>query len=467
LHAAAALGWGETLNTGRHAVESAFENLASILGAQARDKGTMRTGEESKRFGEVARITLIALAIRLAFVPILYRNTYNSFSDHLLFGFETGRIARSIVTGHGYGNPLAAPTGPTAWMTPVYPYLLAAVFKLFGIYTRNSAFVILGLNSLFSALICVPMYFIARRSFGRGVAVLSCWLWALFPYSIYLASGFVWETCLSALLLALLFLWTLRLKEQPGSGWTWLGFGALWGLAAMTNASVLSLGPFFTLWAIGPLWRDRKKWLASGTLVLAGLLLVAAPWQVRNYETFHRFIPLRSDFWLEFWVGNDGYTGYVVDLRAHPTTSQSALDEFVRLGETAFMQRKRSEVLGYISRHPGFYLKMCLRRVVYIWTGIWSLAPQARRWEFEGPESPIFVVPFTLLMILGLALARRADRPAVPLYWLLFGIYPIVYYFTHSHIRYRHMMDPEILILAALTLHFAYGRVSAAGKPSP
>ena len=70
-------------------------------------------------------------------------------------------------------------------------------------------------------------------------------------------------------------------------------------------------------------------------------------------------------------------------------------------------------------------------------------------------------------MILGLALARRAHRPAVPLYWMLFGIYPIVYYFTHSHIRYRHMMDPEILVLAALALHFVYGRVSAAGKPSP
>ena len=163
----------------------------------------------------ISFITVVAFGLRLVAIDFLYRATWNNFSNHLTFGFETGRIASSIAAGHGYGNPLYVETGPTAWMTPVYPCLLAAVFKLFGIYTRSSAFVILGVNALFSALVCIPVFLISLRSFGRRTAFVASWIWALFPSSI-LISAFVWETSLSALLLTILFLGTLRLREKPG-----------------------------------------------------------------------------------------------------------------------------------------------------------------------------------------------------------------------------------------------------------
>jgi hypothetical protein len=55
----------------------------------------------------------------------------------LWFGFETGRIARSIAEGHGYGNLLSVQTGPTALMTRSIPTLLAGVFKLFGLFSKS------------------------------------------------------------------------------------------------------------------------------------------------------------------------------------------------------------------------------------------------------------------------------------------------------------------------------------------
>ena len=45
---------------------------------------------------------------------------------------ETGSIAHSLATGKGFSNPFLRDTGPTAWLTPVYPLLVAAAFKLFG-----------------------------------------------------------------------------------------------------------------------------------------------------------------------------------------------------------------------------------------------------------------------------------------------------------------------------------------------
>src|SRR6202451_4844324 len=80
-------------------------------------------------------MVLTALAIRLIVMGFLLPEQLDPSRDHWHFGYETGRIARSIVQGHGFSSPLFADTGPTAWMSPIYPYIVAGVFKVFGIYT--------------------------------------------------------------------------------------------------------------------------------------------------------------------------------------------------------------------------------------------------------------------------------------------------------------------------------------------
>src|ERR1700687_234893 len=92
-------------------------------------------------------IVLVALAIRLIVVAFLYQGQLNPRRDHWPFGYETGRIARAIATGRGFSDPVTVGSGPTAWMTPVYPYLVAGVFKIFGVYSKRSALILLSLNS--------------------------------------------------------------------------------------------------------------------------------------------------------------------------------------------------------------------------------------------------------------------------------------------------------------------------------
>ena len=467
-------------------------------------------------------ITLVALALRLVAVRLFYNSTWNDYEDHLWFGFETGRISRSIAEGHGFGNPLLVHTGPTAWLTPVYPYLLAGVFKLFGVYTKTSALVILSLNALFSALICLPVYRIAQRSFGRGVAVTACWIWTLYPYFIYIPSGFVWDTCLGALLAAILFLWALKLREQPGPWWSWLGFGVLGGLCALTNASTLTLCPILAAWAIYPFWQTpsvprfpqtlgapgisqassapqvtqtRHTWLSSALLAALGLVVTLLPWQIRNYHTFHTPIPLRDNFWLEFWVGNDGNTSSWLDTDVHPSINPDQKAVFVRLGEIPYFREKRREALAFLAQHPGLYVVQCLRRFVYLWTGFWNLDPSNLQDEFHGFANVYLTLSLTLAMLLGLwrawhnsvplggiahregvapgsrspdsvlssvrnsvssgdaiLPAFRSSREAVLPYLLVVGFYPVVFYLTHPTIRYRHIIDPEVVVLAALGL---------------
>src|ERR1041385_5934571 len=195
-------------------------------------------------------IFVIAMVLRV--VLIFFGHTYK-FYDHnhnFSFGWEMGSIGRSIAEGDGFSSPFGAPTGPTAWEPPLYPYLIAGVFKIFGIYSLTSAVVLLAINSVFSALTCIPIFWIARRSFNEKVALWTCWMCAFLPPIMTWATRWVWETSLATFLLTLLFWLTLVMEDgelssalsgstqeppsTPGLRWLfpWALFGLLWGIAA-------------------------------------------------------------------------------------------------------------------------------------------------------------------------------------------------------------------------------------------
>jgi len=401
---------------------------------------------------------LTALAIRLAVASFCYTGVMNPRLDHWPFGYETGRIARSIATGQGFGNPFYYQTGPTAWMAPAYPYLLAGVFKAFGVYTTASALVILGLQGLFSALTCIPIFLIARRWYGERTAQYSAWIWALFPYGVYLASDFVWENCLTALLLTTLVWLTLDMDRRR-SAWAWAGYGLLWGGTALVNPAVLTVLPLGAAWALWRLRRNGFGWRAPAAAMVAVFLAAIAPWQIRNYRTFHQWIPLRDNFWLEMWVSNNGNTVLRWVDAKHPSNSPAELRQYDTMGETAYMAYKRQESLAFIQNHPGEFLRLTLRRFVFTWTGYWSFNPG---YVAENPFDSyniLLVSPLTVLMVVGLMQAFRRKMEGGMLPASILAVYPLVYYMTDSDMRYRHLIDPEMLMLAVFAVVWLRERV--------
>ena len=102
-------------------------------------------------------IVLVAFALRAAILFHEYWKTPLPIPREEYFGFELGRVARSIASGHGFSSPLNAETGPTAWFTPVYPYLLAGIFKILGVFSLSSNVAVRLLNCAFSSLMCFPL----------------------------------------------------------------------------------------------------------------------------------------------------------------------------------------------------------------------------------------------------------------------------------------------------------------------
>lgn len=395
-------------------------------------------------------MVLAGLAIRLVVVGLVYPYWLNPQRDYYEFGYEPGRVARSLAIGQGISNPLHGSTGPTALVMPVYPAVLAVFFKLFGIYSKGAAIAILAFNSLVSALTSIPIYLIGRRSFDERTGKIAGWIWALFPNAIYFSANWMWATCLTTLFLALLFLTALYLQQQESpSTLAWFGFGAGCGLAALTEPNVMSVLPFLGGWACYRLRAGKKPWLRPATLTAVAFLVIVAPWFVRNYEVFHRFIPFRDGFGLELYVGNSGYSAHWANGKIRPSNSASELAEYTHSGELDYMAHKQRQALAFIEAHKEWYVAMTMRRAVYLWTGFWSLR---RSYLSEEPMDPPNIV--LNLALLGFAFAglRRLWRENVTAmlpYLLVFLFFPIVYCLTHPEVYYMRPVDPFLVVLAA------------------
>src|SRR5271154_4066411 len=120
-------------------------------------------------------IVLVAFLLRVAVITIGHTDKITPRRDHFQFGWEMGRLARSIANGQGFSSPTDLQTGPSAWAPPLYPYILAGVFKLFGVYSALSGWVILTFNSVFGALTCLTLYRVADRMYGIAVARGTAW----------------------------------------------------------------------------------------------------------------------------------------------------------------------------------------------------------------------------------------------------------------------------------------------------
>ena len=215
-------------------------------------------------------MVLVAFALRFGWIVVAHTYKFKTFDDNFSFGWEMGRIGRALAQGQGFSNPFSETTGATAWEPPLYPFLIAGVFKLFGIYTHASALVLLTINSLFSALTCIPIFLIAKRCFDEKLAIWTAWLWAVMPSVMYWCTRWVWETSLAALLLAVVFWLTLDLEERDGL-LPWIQFGLLWGIAALANTSLLAFLPASGLWAWYRRWKRGKSSLAGVVLSGSGI----------------------------------------------------------------------------------------------------------------------------------------------------------------------------------------------------
>jgi len=447
----------------------------------------------------LALIVIVAMGVRVAFAWDQARKIAPGVLGNVPFQQETGNIAYALAHGKGLSNVFRTETGPTAWLAPVYPLLVAATFKLFGTFTARAFFACVALNILFSSAACVPIFFAGKKIGGLGVGAGATWLWAVFPTAVMMPFEWIWDTSLSALLAALTLWATLELAASERV-LDWCVYGLLWSLALMTNPALGVLLPFLLGWvALRGRGESKVRWKRAA-LTVGVAILCCVPWTIRNYVAFHRFIPVRSNLPFELWLGNNDIFDEHARNGRRSITRTEETRRYAQLGETGYMAEKWELATSFMRAHPALELRLAGRKFVAFWMGTEAPLKNFREtdsWLIRGILLSSFLSAVGALCgvaVLGKGRKRTTQRrrerrgdaeteddihragewarnAAFPL--VVFPlVFPCLYYVTHADLRFRHPIDPVVLLLTAIAMGAAFRRFGgrdgiAASEASP
>jgi len=404
-------------------------------------------------------MVFVAFAVRVLWIAFAHTYRIRTNEHNFGFGWEVGRIAYSLAHGMGFSSPFGGNTGPSAWTAPVYPWIVSIAFRLFGSYSHASAFALLTFNSLFAALTSWTVYRIGRRVFNPTVAMWAGWIWALYPDTIFWSVKWIWETSLSTFLLSLLFMLTLEMEGDERVS-SWLGYGLLWGVEALTNPAALSFLPFAGCWLAYQLHRRGKRWLAPAALSAVVFWMTIMPWLVRDYEVMGHFVLIRDNAGNELWIGNNPLAEGQYVLAYHPSWNDRVLAKYERMGEREFCAEQGRRARHWIAQNPERFAVITLRRVWFFWNGLPRLSKYG--WLADTKNSHILLL--SVVGIWGLLLALKRRVHGVFLFATLLVFYPLVYYICFPEPRYRHPIDPELIILGVYLVSEARPRTASADR---
>ncbi|HKB40746.1 MAG TPA: hypothetical protein VKD72_30250, partial [Gemmataceae bacterium] len=299
---------------------------------------------------------------------------------------------------------------------------------------------------------------------------------ALYPFHVFIETYGRQETVYGVLLSMFLFLTWLRLRE---TGWQSrrdvLLFAFLTGLAALTSPQLILLTGLALLFDFATRAGQRLRVFQAGVVVaLVGAVMIA-PWVYRNYVALGGFVPLRDNFGLELFIGNnpesDGHTytipyAHPEDRYAwpHPFNHPGERQRVHDLGELAYMREKGDMAREWIREHPSQFAGLTLRRVGLYWfppVSTWN-PKLAAKW----PRSLAAWV-LSAACLCGLFLVFRHRHPnRWPLLIVLLAP-SLVYLVTHVNVRYRYSTVWTMALLAGYAATCLAERLRRRGDSLP
>jgi 4-amino-4-deoxy-L-arabinose transferase-like glycosyltransferase len=366
-------------------------------------------------------------------------------------GTEMSLLATSVLHGEGLSSPFGGHTGPSALVGPLYPLMVAAIFKLFGSYSLASEVTVLSIQVLVSVLNIWFLTRIADRFAGGRAASIAGLLWACSP-PLFFMPTILWDTTFTACILTAMVWLALRLRDQP-SRRRLLLTSAFFGFAALMNTALFLTALGMVLWIVFQLPAKRLRHLAFSLAVFAVVFL---PWPIRNAITLHAFVPLRTTIGLELWMGNHPNSTGHLDEAIFPMFNHAELADYARLGEVGYDHQKRTQALAYIEANPATFTLLSIRRIARFWTGTGS--------EHSSGLFALHAGLTTLLGAVGLFYLWQRQRSFALLLLTPMLLFPLPYYITHAEFRYRLVLDPLLTMLTGCAVAFALKQRARAGN---
>ena len=359
--------------------------------------------------------------------------------EHLIptANWELGAIAISLMETGEFANPYMIPTGPTAHLPPLYPFIFSLIFRGFGLTAKAGLVSMLFIITCGALLYAFLPWLADQLGLGRMAGFLGGIAGALlveWPGHGEYLTGLV----MGVILVAFLRRWTKAGSSWMGSLLLGLAIGAAFHLQPALLPVMLGCLIFEAWWR-----RTPRKWTFLGVLVL-GIGLACIPWAWRNYTTFHALFFIRSNLGLELRMGNHPDAAAAMEVmdtqqeHRHPRVDVMEARLLRDMGEIEYMRQAAYEALEWIRANPGDFLWLTVQRFANLWAG-----------PLHRPLSAIGVFALTCLAFWGAC--RTFPGLTVPQRAALFiplATYPIIYYIVAYMPRYRVPIDWILFILA-------------------
>jgi 4-amino-4-deoxy-L-arabinose transferase-like glycosyltransferase len=437
---------------------------------------------------KLALVLLLCIVVRLG-VLVLFNSYFAYTETGVIHGSDAyDAYAQNLLETNVYGR--RTPGVADAYIPPLYGYILAGVYSLFG----RSYLPVVLLHIVLDCASITFLYHLCKRLFPHGawVGMLAGTFYAIYPYLIFQNLTQIDTPIFMSLLYAFLLLAVL-LRERPkldAGAWGIAALaGVVLGFMALSRPNALIVAPLVGVWFLfrRSIWQSVVRLLPVAFVSV----LVVLPWVIRNYGLYGTFVPVALNGGANFYQGNNEYVvpyfnaGY--DVQWVPSPDVGDIDPF---GPEANMLLMNAG-LSYLREHPEAIPELLWTKFLVHWsidiTPLRNPIPgEMPRIDYQGdviaetdaegalslgglpPGDPVgeysgetfaagrivhryYYGALFILALFGIAVSLPQWRE-VSLLWLVQLGMMLVFVLFHPSTRYRVPTDPLLFAFSAYAL---------------
>jgi hypothetical protein len=373
---------------------------------------------------------------------------------------EMVRIAMAFAARGELADPFAAPTGPTALASPIYPIFLGLIFRTFG--TGVAAEVVkCVLTSAVSALRWALIPWLAVcLGLGLRTGMIGGLMGAFYIGALATDIKGDWAEAYAATALVGFFFAAIRISNSGPSRLNVRSaavLGLWWGLAVLLSPALTSiLGAFVLVGALRFLRESPRQYVQFVAVLGLVAALVISPWPIRNAIRLGSPIWAKDNFGIILLASNHPGAGWdvlgneVFIEQTTPSWQPSVALKLKAVGEVAYDKSQAEEAKRWIRANPGTFARLVALRVFHFWFPLGrNAAHTALEWGL------------TLLSTIGLYLLYFKHRAAALLILGIWLLYPPVYYIVLWSSRYRYPINWTLMFTAAVAVSHAVSVMQA------
>ncbi|MEW6320704.1 MAG: tetratricopeptide repeat protein [Acidobacteriota bacterium] len=416
--------------------------------------------------GPALAIFAVAMALRLTHVLLIrHALVFNVLSGDAR-GYDAW--ASRIAAGDWMGQEVF-------YQAPLYPYVLGALYTLFG----RDLLVARVAQAAIGSLAAAALGYAGWRLHSRAVGLAAGLGLAVYAPAIFF-DGILQKSTLDVFLTAIALALVADIVARGGTTRRWALLGLALGALSLTRENALLLVAVVAAWAAAPRGRLSRQGLSSTAALLAGVAVAVGPVALRNFAVGGGLYLTTSQFGSNLYIGNNPSSdGTYVALREGRGAPEFERTDATELAEAALGRRLTPgevsaywtrRALAYVRAEPLDWMALMARKAALLVNAEEMLDTESQEAYAEVSwllawlgRVTHFGILFPLAVVgAWVAWPRRADL------WILYALtaayaLSVVVFFVFA--RYRFPLVPFLMLFAAVgAVALANGRRSSEAR---